>query len=85
MPTTISAVETAITEFLVEEVLDGESEDLNLETPLLEYGLLDSLSLAKLVATLETSFDAKIPTDQLSPDNLQTIQHIARLVTASAR
>jgi len=69
-----------LTSFVSTVILEGNDTGLNGATPLLAHGLIDSLSLAKLLAFIKTEYATDIPHRELRPENLQTLQSIANLV-----
>jgi acyl carrier protein len=73
-----------IRSFIEEDVvLASEEVHLQDETPLLD-GVLDSMSLMRLVAFLEEEFEVEIDDAAITADNFRTVEDIARLVRASA-
>ena len=77
----MTATETAIHEFLVTEVLyDRNVKDLKPEDPLIERGLLDSLSILRTVNFCEERFGITVPDDEVLPDHFESIRAIAALV-----
>lgn len=73
--------EAAIRTFLVEEILyDRDLKDLKPTDNLIERGLLDSLGILKTVTFCEEHFGITIPDDQVLPDNMESVQAIAKLV-----
>jgi len=77
----MTATETAIREFLVNEVLyDRDVKDLKAEDPLIARGLLDSLSILKTVTFCEEKFAITIPDHEVLPDHFETVKAIAALV-----
>ena len=60
-------------------VSDGE--------PLISSGLIDSLSILKLISRLEKKLGIAIPTDNLQPDDFESVDGIVetvqRVATAS--
>ena len=50
------------------------------EDDLLATGLLDSLSLIQLLASLEERFGIRVPLDELQIEDIRSIKSIARLV-----
>ncbi|MBO0800269.1 MAG: acyl carrier protein [Blastocatellia bacterium] len=50
------------------------------DTPLLEQGLLDSLSLMKLIAFLERQYRLMVPEEEITPDNFKSLATIRRLI-----
>ena len=55
------------------ELSKKPSSSLKNDTLLLESGILDSLSLLKLVLFLEKQFSVSVPMEELVPDNFKTI------------
>lgn len=77
----MTATETAIHEFLVKDVLyDRDVKDLKPEDPLIERGLLDSLSILRTVTFCEERFGITVPDDEVLPDHFESIRAIAALV-----
>jgi len=77
----MTATESAIREFLVNEVLyDRDVKDLKPEDPIIARGLLDSLAILKTVTFCEERFGVSIPDHEVVPDHFETVQAIAALV-----
>lgn len=77
----LSATETAIRQFLVEDVFyDQDLKDLGVEDSLLAKGLLDSLSILKTVTFVEENFGVTIPDEDVLPDHFESVRTIAALV-----
>ena len=77
----MTATETAIRDFLVNEVLyDKDLKDLKPEDQLIERGLLDSLSILKTVTFCEERFGITIPDQDVLPDHFESVRAIAALV-----
>ena len=58
-------------QFVGEELLDGRDTGLDEHTPLLEWGVIDSLSVAELVSFTSERFDIDVPQREVTPDNLK--------------
>lgn len=56
--------------FIVNEFLDGRGDGFDEETPLLEWGVIDSISVAKLVAFVRERYGIEVPQSEISPPNL---------------
>jgi acyl carrier protein len=54
------------------------------EEPLISSGLIDSLSILKLIAGLEKRLKVSIPPAQLQPDDFETIEWIVDTVERAA-
>jgi 2-hydroxymuconate-semialdehyde hydrolase len=68
-----------IREYIVHEHLDGRP-DLDRHTPLLEWGVIDSLALTDVLGFVEEEFDVTVPASELTPENLHDIEAIAALL-----
>jgi acyl carrier protein len=66
--------------YFVEEILEGPVPGLTLETPLLEWGLLTSLSTMRLLSFINERFGVQVPAEEVVGKNLQDLGSIARLV-----
>jgi acyl carrier protein len=70
-----------IRDFIVENF--GPSRNVTSVTddePLLERGILDSLTIFRLVAFLEETFGVRIGDEEITPSNLHSVNAIAKLV-----
>jgi acyl carrier protein len=70
----------AVREFVVENYLFGDGDSLKEETSFLEEGIVDSTGILELVMFLEETFDIKIEDDELVPENMDSLQNIARFL-----
>jgi pimeloyl-ACP methyl ester carboxylesterase/acyl carrier protein len=80
----LDSLKLRLIEFINLEVLKGEGDDLDESTPLLELGILDSLSMATLLVFVEESIGVRIPEDEIVPENFESVASIAELVSACA-
>jgi len=79
--TSPTPTESRIRDFLIQDVLyDRELRELSLDENLIEKGLLDSLSILKVVTFCEETFEVKIPDQEVVPDNLESVRAMAALV-----
>jgi acyl carrier protein len=62
-----------LTEFVEVELLDGQEKGIEPTTPLLEWGLIDSFSMVRLISFIHKSFGVEIPPDQLRADTFQNL------------
>jgi acyl carrier protein len=78
---TDASLESTIREFLTTEVFyDKDLRTLGPTDSLLEKGLLDSLSILKIVTYCEESFEITIPDAEVLPEHFETVRAIAALV-----
>ena len=77
----LSPTETAIRQFLVEDVFyDRDLSSLGPEDSLLAKGLLDSMAILKTVTFCEEQFGITIPDQEVLPDHFESVRTIAKLV-----
>ena len=60
-------------QYVGRELLDGRDAGLDEHTPLLEWGVLDSLSVAELVSFTSDRFEIDVPQGEVTPDNLKDL------------
>lgn len=65
--------------FLEVEVLRERTPELNAETPLIELGILNSLSTSKLLAFLRESHGIHVPPERIVGRNFASLDRIAEL------
>ena len=68
-----------IREYIVDHHLDGQS-DLRPETPLLEWGVIDSFALTDVLEFIEDEFEVTVPADDITLENLRDLEAIGALV-----
>ena len=78
-------IEAALLEYVGQEILEGEAEDLETSTPLLEWGLLNSVEIPRLFAFIETTFGVNLPGHLATPANLRDISAIAQMVDRNTK
>ncbi len=71
---------TTLRGFFARELLDGQEEGLDASTPLLELGLIHSLSIVMLASFVEREFSLHLPLEELTPANLASLGAIADLL-----
>jgi acyl carrier protein len=60
-------------QFVGRELLDGRDEGLDEHTPLLAWGVIDSLSVAELVSFTDERFGIAVPQSEVNPQNLKDL------------
>ena len=72
---------TKLRDFIVDELeWKGRVEDLTQDYPLIENGVVDSLGLFMLLSFIADQFGVRLELEELSPQNLETIGAIVRLI-----
>ena len=66
--------------FVIDNFLFGDAGDLKNEASLLDEGIIDSTGILELVAFLEEQFSIRIEDEEMIPENLDSIDHIAEFV-----
>ena len=74
---TRAEIERALVDFIGREVLDGDTRDLDERTPLLELGIIDSLTIVSLLAFLEDRLGVRIAPERVRPEHFVNIAAIA--------
>ena len=66
--------------FIIENFLFEEDENLKAETSFLENGILDSTGILELITFLEEKYEIKVEDAELIPQNLDSIANVAEYV-----
>jgi len=66
----------------IEKTLVGADRRLSIteKTALIEDGIIDSMGLMQIVLFLEERAGVRVPDDEVTPDNFETVDAINRLV-----
>jgi len=63
--------------FIVENFLFGDGKDFKDNDSLRGRGIIDSTGILSLIAFLEQEFEIRIEDDEIKPENLDSVEHIA--------
>lgn len=75
-------ISARLTAFLRDEVLRGDPEnELNESTPLLAWGILNSLNTVRLLAFIREEFQVLVPAAEVNANNLADVRAIAAMVS----
>lgn len=66
----------SVKEFIIENFLFGEEEQLMLDTDFFDKGIIDSTGVIELVSFLEETFKISVDDDELIPENLSSLKNI---------
>ena len=69
-----------ILDYIHEEYLEDDDEQIDVETPLLSGGIVDSFSMVSLKRFLENKYNIIIPDDKATPEAFDTVDKICELV-----
>lgn len=67
--------------YIINHILDGrDANELTLDSPLLEWGVIDSLTIVDIVDFVKSRFSIDLPAAELKPQNLESIHTFANLM-----
>mgnify|MGYP001608714619 FL=1 len=69
-----------VRDFVVKNFLFGDGESLKDDTSFIEEGIIDSTGILELIMFLEETYRIEIKDSELVPDNMDSLQNIARFV-----
>jgi len=69
-----------ILNYVIEEYLEEEDEELTYESPLISGGIVDSFSMVSLKRFLENKYNISIPDDKATPEAFDSVNSIVDLV-----
>ncbi len=73
-------IKAAVLEYVKDEYLEDEDEEITFDTPLISGGIVDSFSMVSLKRFLETKYKISIPDEKASPEAFDTVESIVKLV-----
>jgi len=73
-------LKNVILEYVIEEYLEDEDEELTFDSPLISGGIVDSFSMVSLKRFLENSYKISIPDEKATPEAFDNVHKIAKLV-----
>ena len=75
-----SEVLEQLQKYVVEQVLDGKNIDLDETSPLLEWGVMNSIEIVRLLIFIRKQFAIEIPPQQMIADNFVNLGAIANMM-----
>lgn len=76
----MSDTKRELRDFIIETFLFGQDAGLADDTSFLEQGIVDSTGVLELVAHLERTYGFKVKDEELTPDNLDSINSLAAFI-----
>lgn len=73
-------IKQELRQFVIDNFLYGRQEELRDEDSFLENGIIDSTGVLELISFLEERFGLKLEETDLTPENLDSIEKVTRLV-----
>jgi len=74
------AVVERLKRYIAQDVLGGKDIGLDETTQLLEWGVINSLEIVRLLSFIRKQFGVDIPTSEIVADSFTSISSIAELV-----
>ncbi len=74
-----------VAKFVVDNFLFGDGARLEKDTSFLNEGIIDSTGILELIMFLEEQFDIKIEDQDLTPDNLDSLNSISAFIQSKMR
>ena len=72
-----SELKDKIRQFIIENFLFGQDDNLKEETSFIDSGIVDSTGILELVSFLEEEFSISVEDEELIPENLDSIANVA--------
>lgn len=69
-----------VLEYVIEEYLEDEDEEIDYDTPLISGGIVDSFSMVSLKRFLENKYKISIPDEKATPEAFDSVNKICTLV-----
>ncbi|MFC4851893.1 acyl carrier protein [Actinophytocola glycyrrhizae] len=83
MPPEPDQVTTRLLSFIRTSFLAGDPEgELGIDTPLLEFGILNSLNTAEMIAYVHEEFGVSLAFDEVTATTFKTVASLSALVSA---
>ena len=73
-------IKDAVLDYVKDEYVEDEDEEVTYETRLISSGLLDSFSMVSLKTFLEKKYGISLPDSEATPEAFDTVNSIAELV-----
>jgi acyl carrier protein len=78
-------VSAAVRKYISAEILEGDDEGLNGQTPLLQWGILNSMEMTRLLGFIDQRFQIRIEPGEISPARFKNIDAITGFVMSCKR
>ncbi len=73
-------VKQELRQFVIDNFLFGQDGDLKDDASFLDHGIIDSTGVLELIAFLDERFGLELGETDLTPENLDSIDKVTRLV-----
>ena len=73
-------MQKTVLDYVTDEYLEDEDEEISVDTPLISGGIVDSFSMVSLKRFLENKYNISIPDEKATPEAFDTVNKICGLV-----
>ena len=73
-------IRDAVLEYVKDEYVEDDDEDVTYDTRLISSGLVDSFSMVSLKAFIEKKYSISLPDEDATPEAFDTVNSIVELV-----
>jgi acyl carrier protein len=74
-------IQTRLIGFIQQDLMPGDARQVNDASPLLDWGVIESLKMVALLTFIETEFGVRVPEQEQVPNNFETVRTLASMVT----
>jgi len=75
-----AAIAQTLRSYIQRELMGGEAREVRDDSPLLEWGVIESLKMVALLAFLEREYAVVVPEAEHMPENFQDVAALTRMV-----
>ncbi len=73
-------IKDIVLDYVINEYLEDEDEEITYDTPLISGGIVDSFSMVSLKRFVEAKYKISIPDEEATPEAFDTVNKITNLV-----
>ena len=78
-------IKDAVLNYVIEEYLEEDDDEITYDTPLISGGIVDSFSMVSLKRFLENKYSISIPDEKATPEAFDSVNKIVALVREFTR
>jgi acyl carrier protein len=80
-----SEVLSSLKSYITNEILNGRDIGLEATTPLLEWGVINSLEIVRLLSFIRNQYAIQIPSEKVTAEHFKDLSSLTQLVLESAQ
>lgn len=69
-----------VLDYVIKEYVEDDEDEIEVDTPLITGGIVDSFSMVSLKRFLENKYSIQIPDDKATPEAFDSVNAICELV-----